>query len=710
MKLASDFEAIISRLESDESLKSAIVISAKENDFIAGADIGMLSACGSAGELAKLSADSQVMMSRLETLGRKKPIVAAIHGNCLGGGLELALACTYRIASNSPKTKLALPEVMLGLLPGAGGTVRLPRLVGLQEALKMITAGGNVRPQQAMKSGLVNEVVEPAALERVAVQAARELAAGTLSSKVKKRGGMIAWFLESPLGLPVLFREARKKIQAATGGKYAAPFAILEVVEKGWRGGKEAGFAAESAAFGTLGMTDTSKALRGIFFSDTATRKLLSSVSTVGGGAPPPPVTNLAILGAGLMGAGIAQVSVATAGIKVVLKDREAGSVMRGEKQVWDGLSAQVKRKRMTAFERDRAFSSITPVSDSDSRWRTHLSRCDAAIEAVFEDLGVKHAVVKALEELLPPDALIATNTSAIPIAKIAAGAEKNPSRVVGLHYFSPVEMMPLAEVIPHAGSSPAAVSTAISLAQRQGKKVILVKDVPGFYVNRCLAPYMTEGMALCTAGGVDPVTLDKAMKDFGFPVGPVTLMDQVGVDVAYKTFSTLKDALKGRMVGGSPGALEALVAGKMLGKKTGAGFFLWPGPGEKEKKGEARPVNPAALAILKEHRKTSASDGGGSPISTLDIQQRMLLRFIKECIHCAEDDILSPGAQATNPKAAYATGDIGAVFGIGFPPFLVRISHLLLGEGKASSPATLRGSPKVHSLALAHLTNTRHT
>ena len=670
-KLAADFEPILARLEDDGSITSAVVISSKENDFIAGADIGMLSACGSASELSTLSRESQAMMSRLEALGRRKPVVAAIHGNCLGGGLELALACTYRIASRSPKTKLGLPEVKLGLLPGAGGTVRLPRLVGVQEALTMMTAGGNVRPEKAVKTGLVHEVVEPAALESIAVTAAKELAVGHLSSKVKAKGGWLGWLLEgNPLGLTLLFSEARKKVEKATAGKYASPPAILDVVEAGVRGGAAAGYAAESAAFGTLGMTDTSKALRGIFFSDTATRKLLASIA--GSSAKPPPTATLGIMGAGLMGAGIAQVSVA-AGLKVVMKDRDAGGVARGEKQVWDGLSAAVKRRRMTPFERDRAYSSVTAVSDGDGKWKTHLSRCDAVLEAVYEDLGVKHAVIQGLEELLPPTALIATNTSAIPIAQIAAGA-KHPARVVGLHYFSPVDKMPLAEVIPHAGSSPAATATAVALAQKQGKTVIVVKDVPGFYVNRCLGPYMTEGMALATVGGVDPVALDAAMKDFGFPVGPVTLMDEVGVDVAFKTFGTLQGALGVRMAGGSPAALEALVAGKHLGRKTGGGFFLYPKDGAKEVKGAPKAVNPAAMAILSAHRGVGGS--GGSPptpaISTTDIQQRMLLRFIKECIHCAEDDILAPGSLATNPRNAYATGDIGAVFGIGFPPFLV--------------------------------------
>jgi enoyl-CoA hydratase/long-chain 3-hydroxyacyl-CoA dehydrogenase len=544
----------------------------------------------------------------------------------------------------------------------------------------MMSAGGNVRPEKAAKTGLVNELAEPAALERTALLAARELAEGTLKPTPKRRS-WLAWALEgNPLGRALLFDQARKRINAATGGKYAAPLAIVDTVATSVGAGAGAGAAAEAAAFGQLGMTDTSRALRGLFFSDTATRKHLTgftAASAAGAGR----VATLGIVGAGLMGAGIAQVS-AVAGLRVVLNDRAAGPVGRGEKQVGEGLAALVKRRRLTPFEASRAASLVHGVSEEGEGAAViakHLARCDGVIEAVFEDLGVKHAVIAALERVLPPTALIATNTSAIPIASIAAKAA-HPERVCGLHYFSPVDKMPLAEVIPHAGTSPAAIGAAIGLAQKQGKTVILVRDVPGFYVNRCLGPYMTEGMALCVGGGVEPGALDAALKDFGFPVGPVTLMDEVGVDVAFHTFSTLRGALGDRMDGGSPGALEAMLAGKQLGRKSGAGFFLYPAEPKGKKAGKGpRAVNPAAQAILARHRaELGAGGSGGSsssrgPVSVQDMQQRMLLRFIKESILCAQDDILAPGCRESNPKMAYATGDIGAVFGIGFPPFLVR-------------------------------------
>jgi enoyl-CoA hydratase/long-chain 3-hydroxyacyl-CoA dehydrogenase len=564
-RLMDDFLPVMQRLETDAAIRSIVLISGKPDDFIAGADISMLAACATAAELSKLSADGQAMMDRVAALGARKPIVAAIHGTCLGGGLELALACTYRLASRAKKTKLGLPEVKLGLLPGAGGTTRLPRAVGVQQALTMMTAGGTLNAERALKAGLVHEVVEPAALEAVAVAAAGELAAGSLAAKRKPRT-WAGFLLEgNPLGRALLFSQAAKLVAAASGGHYAAPVAILDVVRAGLERGAAAGAAAEAAAFGALGMTDTSRALRGIFFSEGLTRKLAAGWGGAGA-APPRAAGTLAVVGAGLMGAGIAQVSTG-AGLRVVLKDRDAAAIARGEKQIAASLDAAVKRKRLTPWARNRQLADVTGVCDGDARGHVHLSRADAAVEAVFEDLAVKHRVIAALEDALPATALIATNTSAIPIAKIAAGA-KRPERVVGIHYFSPVDKMPLAEVIPHAGTAPGVVAAAVALAQKQGKTVVVVRDVPGFYVNRCLGPYMAEGSALMAAG-VDPGALDRALKAFGWPVGPVTLMDEVGVDVAFHTFETLKDALGNRMAGGNPEAMRAMVEGKMLGRKT---------------------------------------------------------------------------------------------------------------------------------------------
>ena len=333
-KLMTDIEPILARLETDETVRSAVIISAKADDFIAGADITMFDTLGdSAASLAALSTTGQSMMSRIAAISKRKPVVAAINGNCLGGGVELALACSYRIATNSPKTKLGLPEVKLGLVPGAGGTQRLPKLVGIQESLKIMTTGSNVKPDRALKMGLVNAVVEKAALEGTAVHAARELAAGRLKPAAPKPLDVMGWLLEgNPIGRNILFSGAKKAVEKATKGHYLAPGMIIDVVQAGVEGGLTAGFKAESEAFGKLGVTSISKALRGVFFSDVAAKRAAASF-----GKPAFPVETIGVLGAGLMGAGIAQVS-AVAGLRVMLKDRDAAAVARGEKQIGTSL------------------------------------------------------------------------------------------------------------------------------------------------------------------------------------------------------------------------------------------------------------------------------------------------------------------------------------------------------------------------------------
>jgi enoyl-CoA hydratase / long-chain 3-hydroxyacyl-CoA dehydrogenase len=509
-----------------DSVKGLVLISGKPDNFIAGADISMLDAVDSAAGMTDLARQGQTLMDRLARI--PKPVVAAIHGACLGGGLEVALACSYRIATSGAKTKLGLPEVMLGLLPGSGGTQRLPRAVGIQEAISLMTQGKSLSADRAKKAGLIHEVVDPAALETVALQAAKELIAGTLKPP-KRSPGLLAMLLEgNPLGRMILWSQAEKAINKAAGGHYPAPLAILEAIKAGVENGHAEGSKTEARLFGELGMTPVSRALRGVFHAQTAAKKNpydkpAVSAATVG------------VLGAGLMGAGVAQVT-ASAGLNVVLKDRDAAAIARGEKQIDNNLSSSVKKRRMTQFDKDRTLARVMGVSDTDDAWRTHLGRADVVIEAVFEDLALKHRVIKEIEPLMKPGAVFASNTSALPLSSIATAAA-DPSRVLGMHYFSPVDKMPLLEIIPHAGTSRAALSAAYDLGLKQGKTVIVVKDVPGFYVNRSLAPWATEALLLVQEG-VEPEALDSAVRKFGYPVGPVTLADEVRTE-ARERFSS---------------------------------------------------------------------------------------------------------------------------------------------------------------------------
>lgn len=509
----------------------------------------------------------------------------------------------------------------------------------------MITTGKNVRPDKARRSGLVHEVADPFALENAAVMAAKELASGSRKASSKKKNLVSKLLEDNPLGRSVLFSQARKQGEKKSGGHYPAIPAIFDAVEAGVSGA--GGYAKEAELFGKLVVTPESAALRSIFFGMTALKKNRF-------GTPERPVKTLGVLGAGLMGAGIAEVSV-TKGIRVLLKDRDVASLARGEKQIRGNLDTKVKRRSMTAFERDRTLSSVVGLTDADESWTKHFGQADMVVEAVFEDLGVKHKVIQHVEQFIPEHCVFATNTSALPIGDVAK-ASKRPERVIGMHYFSPVDKMPLLEVIRHEGTSDEVAALAVDVGLRQGKTVIVAKDVPGFYVNRCLGPFMAESMAL-VQDGVELEHLDKVMKQCGLPVGPITLADEVGIDVAAHVASFLGQHLGQRMLGPNPEALQALVKAGILGRKSGAGFFMYPKTGKKQK--GARQLNQEAAKIIAKYREGRPQTG--KELGSEEIQQRMLSRFVNEAALCLQDGIIANAVD----------GDIGAVFGMGFPPFV---------------------------------------
>jgi 3-hydroxyacyl-CoA dehydrogenase/enoyl-CoA hydratase/3-hydroxybutyryl-CoA epimerase len=656
-----EFEAALGELEGDGDIRAAVLISAKKDSFVVGADIEEFSRLKTPGEVEGIIRKGHELLGRMES--SSKPVVAAIHGPAVGGGLELALACHYRIATDHPATRFAFPEVMLGLLPALGGTQRFTRLVGVQRALEIITTGRNVYPSQAKKMGLVDALIHPEGLADAAKRAALSLAGGTLKPRRRRPSLRERVLEETPLDR-LVYDRAYKTAREKTRGNYPAVPKIIECIRTGQKEGAEAGFEAEREAFARLLFTPESKALRNLFFLKNGAEKnpyagREREVRTVG------------VLGAGLMGSGIAQVSAARASRKVLLKDASLELAAKGRGEVWKALSRRVGRG-MSAFERDRAVERIVPIGDY-----APLARADLVIEAIPEDLNLKHETIREVEKVGREDLIIASNTSAIPIAEIAAAAER-PERVVGMHYFSPVPRMPLLEVVRKEDTPEWVLATCIREGLAQGKTVITVNDGPGFYTTRILSFYINEALLLLEEGAaVDAI--DEAMMDFGFPVGPLKLLDEVGIDTGVKINEVMRPLFEARSLRTSDRGGEVVAAG-YKGRKSGRGFYLYEG----RDKGK---VNPEVYEFL---------GAGRRPIPSRAIQERLSMMMVSEAVRCLEEGILT----------SHRDGDVGAVFGLGFAPFrggpfwyldqmgleraVVKLNNLRSAHGERFAPPTL--------------------
>ncbi len=633
--VVEEFTALLDRIERDSDIRALVFMSGKAENFIAGADIQQFTTINSATDGEALSRSGQAVMDRIERL--RAPMVAAIHGACLGGGLEMALASAYRIATDHPKTVLALPEVTLGVIPGAGGTQRLPRTVGLRNALDMILTGRNVRAKKALRMGLIDELVHPSILREVAVDRARQLADGKIAREGRKRRsrGITNLALEgNPLGRRVVFNKAHAGVVEKTHGHYPAPLAAIEAVRAGYDQGAERGFAEEARLFGEMAVTEVCRQLIYLFFATTALKK----DNGVGVPVDPLPVDKIGILGAGFMGAGIASVA-AGRGTVVRLKDADTARVARGLRAVNEVLREQLVKKRITPRELDDQLSLVGGTVDYSG-----FQNVDLVVEAVFEDLALKQQVLREAEEVIPGDAIYASNTSTIPIGRIAE-ASKRAEQVLGMHFFSPVHKMPLLEVIVTGTTTAVVTATAVAYGKKLGKHVIVVNDGPGFYTTRTLAAFMNEAGHLLDEGvAID--ALDRALVDFGFPVGPITLMDEVGLDVGAKVGQVLLEAFGERL---SPAAsLARVVAAGRVGRKGGKGFYLYDSPG-----GKKRGVDESVYELL-----PTGSNRVEVPVA--EMQQRCVLAMVNEAARCLEEGILR----------SERDGDVGAVFGIGFPPF----------------------------------------
>ncbi|MGK8545266.1 fatty acid oxidation complex subunit alpha FadJ [Enterobacter cloacae] len=617
---------MLKQIRENKAIRGLVFISAKPDNFIAGADINMIARAQSAQEAEELARQGQQVMAEIHSL--PIPTIAAIHGACLGGGLELALACHSRICTDDAKTVLGLPEVQLGLLPGSGGTQRLPRLVGVSTALEMILTG-KLRARQALKAGLVDDVVPHSILLEAAVELALKGRQARRVLPVRER------VLAGPLGRALLFSMVGKKTEQKTKGNYPAAKRILEVIETGLSQGSSSGYAAEAKAFGELAMTPQSQALRSIFFASTDVKK------DPGSDAEPAPLNAVGVLGGGLMGGGIAFVTASKAKLPVRIKDINPKGINHALQYSWQNLDRKVKRRHIKASERDKTVAMISGTTD----YRGFAHR-DLVIEAVFEDLALKQQMVADVEQHCAPHTIFASNTSSLPIGDIAAKAAR-PEQVIGLHFFSPVEKMPLVEVIPHASTSPQTVSTVVKLAKKQGKTPIVVADKAGFYVNRILAPYINEAMRLLVEGEkIEHV--DEALVKFGFPVGPIQLLDEVGIDTGTKIIPVLEAAYGERF---SPPAniVSAILKDDRKGRKNERGFYLYGAKGRKSKK----QVDPSVYGLI--------PTTGQAKLSAVQCAERCVMMMLNEAARCFGEQVIKSARD----------GDIGAVFGIGFPPFL---------------------------------------
>jgi 3-hydroxyacyl-CoA dehydrogenase/enoyl-CoA hydratase/3-hydroxybutyryl-CoA epimerase len=611
-------------------IRAVVVRSGKDGSFIAGADVNEIADVTDPEAARAGAAAGQRLFLRLDRL--PVPTVAAVDGICLGGGTELILACDVRIASDRPETRIGLPEVRLGIIPGWGGTTRLPRVVGLSDALGMILTGTNVSARRAQRIGLVAERMHPAILYQRAAELALELARGGRAVERPKKSLARRVLDSNPVGRRVVLRQARRQVLRETKGHYPAPLAALEVVRRAHGLPLEDALAVEAEAVARLVVDSVSRNLIHVFRLFEAAKK------TGPAGVTPRTVQRVAVLGAGVMGGGIAQL-LAHRNLDVRLKDIDTAALGLGLRHARELFERQVTRGRLERRDVERHMDAIAPTTDYSG-----FGTVDLVIEAVVERLDVKRQVLREAESRARPDCILTTNTSSLSVTALQRALDR-PRNFAGMHFFNPVHRMPLVEVIRGEQTSDEAVATAVALARRLDKTPVVVRDGPGFLVNRILAPYLNEaGWLLAEGASIEQV--DRTLRRFGMPMGPFRLLDEVGLDIARHAGAVMASAFGERL--DPPPPIMALEKIRLTGRKGGRGFYIYQ-DGREERVNED--IYGQLAGALPQQRRT---------VDEQEILDRTLLVMVNEAARALDEGIVATPGDV----------DVGMIAGTGFPPF----------------------------------------
>ncbi|KKO45975.1 multifunctional fatty acid oxidation complex subunit alpha [Arsukibacterium ikkense] len=632
----TDCKAALDKLHSDSNLKGVIFTSSKDT-FIVGADITEFLSTFQRpeAELVPWIKQASDIFDLCEDL--PVPTVVAIKGFALGGGCEWTLACDYRVADTS--TRIGLPEVKLGLMPGFGGTVRLPRIIGADNAMEWITTGKDHSADQAQKAGLIDAVVAPEKLQAAALSVLEDAIAGSLNWQ-KKRAVKLQPLKLNKIEATMSFSTAKGMVFATAGKHYPAPMAAVQTIEAAATLDRAGAMALENAGFAKLAKTDAATAQVGLFLND----QLIKSKAKKAGKVATKTVKKAAVLGAGIMGGGIAYQS-ALKGVPVVMKDIADKALALGMGEASKLLSKQVERNKLDVAGMAKVIASITPTLSNEL-----VKDVDIVVEAVVENPKIKGAVLKEVESLLSDDAILTSNTSTISINALAKNLSR-PQNFCGMHFFNPVHRMPLVEVIRGEHTSDETVAAVVAYAARMGKSPIVVNDCPGFFVNRVLFPYFA-GFSKLVLDGADFAQIDKVMeKQFGWPMGPAYLLDVVGLDTAFHCTDVMADGFPSRMAKLDNDPVAAMYKADRYGQKNGLGFYAY----SKDAKGKPKKdIDPKSLALL------AGIAADKQEFSADEIIARVMVPMINETIRCLEEGIVQSAAEA----------DMGLIFGLGFPPF----------------------------------------